>query len=246
MVRKPPQANDTKLKFRKKMKTIKYLSCMVAVLLSLSLSARALPLQKGLVPGDAKWLVHLDLDNFRDSKLGNALINKVLAGKLDQLKAEFKVDGQLILQKIHSITAFGNYFETGKKANGVLLLSGEEETQKIAEGLLAAQILQNTNGPIKKLQQEPFALYSLGDELFLAPRLGGQVALSKSREQLEAVRAFIAGKHEATQRDPFSGYASAPNSFFFLAVAEGFNENLPIPPQAKILKMAEGARLVLG
>src|SRR5205823_6830979 len=56
------------------------------------------------------------------------------------------------------ITAFGNDFKAGPKANGVLLLNGEEETRKIVEGFLAAQDLQDTKGSIKKLQQDPFVL----------------------------------------------------------------------------------------
>ena len=228
------------------MKTIKYFSCGMAVLLTVTFTGRALPLQKGLVPNDAKWLLHVDLDNLRDSKLGTVIFNEVLAGKLAELKEQFKVDGQLILQKMHSVTAFGTDFQTGAKANGVLLFSAEEETQKIVEGLLAAQMLQGPEGVLKKLQQEPFALYSVTDQIFIAPRLGGYVVVSKSREQIEAVRGSLTGKAKPGAGDPFAGYAVVPNSFFFLAVAEGFNESAVIPPQAKILKMADGARVVLG
>src|SRR5438093_6099957 len=126
---------------------MKYLAYSLAVVLSFIAGARALPLQPGVAPGDAKWLVHLDLDNFRESKLGSTVINEMLAAPLAKLKTEFKVDGELILKKLHSLTAFGTDFEAGSQADGVLLLSGDEETQKIAEGFLAVQILQNTNGP---------------------------------------------------------------------------------------------------
>jgi len=135
----------------------------------------------------------------------------------------------------------------GSKANGVLLFSGEEDVQRIVEGFLAAQILQNTNGPIQKLQQEPFAIYSLHDQIFLAPRVGGQIVVSKSRQQLEEVKEFLAGRAKGANRgEAFPGFAHVPNTFFFLAAAEGFNENPAIPPQAKILKMADAARIVLG
>jgi len=219
----------------------------LAVLLSLTAASRALPLQNALVPNDAKWLVHLDVDNLRESKIGTMVLNDMLAEPLAKLKREMKVDGQLILQKIHSLTAFGDDFQAGPKANGVALLSGDEELQKIVEGLLVAQLLQNTNGPIKKVQQTPYALYSLGDQIFVCPRLAGQVVLSKSRQQIEAIRDLLEAKARSGKGNKaFSGYAQVPNTFFFLAVAEGFNDNAPLPPQAKILKMAEGARIVLG
>src|SRR6266542_3561004 len=152
------------------MKIMKCFACGLAALMACTVTTRALPIEKGLVPNDAKWLVHLDVDNLRESKIGHTVIDEMLAEPLAKLKTEMKVDGQLILQKLHSITAFGNDFETGSKVNGVLLLSGDEELQKIVEALLAAQILQNTNGPIKKLQQDGFALYSIHDQIFVSPR----------------------------------------------------------------------------
>jgi hypothetical protein len=115
------------------------------------------------------------------------------------------------------------------------------------EGFFAVQILQNTNGPIKKLQQDPFPVYSVANQVFVSPRVAGQIVVSKSREQLEGFRNLLAGKDKTARAgNAFSDYAHVPNTFFFLAVAEGFNENAAIPPQAKILKMAEGARIVLG
>lgn len=229
------------------MKNMKYLAYTVAALWACATSALALPLQKEFVPADAKWLVHLDLDNFRESKLGETVLKDKLAEPLARLKAEAKVDVELILQKLHSITAYGMDFETGRKANGVLLLSGSEETRQIVEGFLAGQILQNTNGPIKQLQREPFNLYSVNDEIFVSSGPGGQILVSKSRDQLDEARKTLAGNgKKARGSDPFSGYASVPNTFFLLAVAEGFNENAALPPQAKILQMADGARIVLG
>lgn len=219
---------------------------ILPLLLALATTAPALPLQTGLVPENAKWLVHLDLDNFRDSKLGNLVLKEMLAAHLAQLKAAANVDVELILQKLHSLTAYGTDFQAGPQANGVLLLSGEEETRQILEGFLSAQILQNPDGPIKKQQQDPFVLYSLHNEIFVAPNLAGQVVVSKSRAQVEEAKKLLAAKDKPHSNQAFSGYASVPNSFFFLAVAEGFNENAALPPQAKILKQAEGARIVLG
>ena len=226
---------------------MKRFSYTLAVLLTFTASSRALPLQPGQVPDDAKWLVHLDVDNLRESKVGNVLIKDVLAKPLAKLKSEMKVDGELILKKLHSLTAFGNDFKAGPEANGVLVLSGEAETQKIVEGFLAAQILQNENGPVKKLQQDPFNLYSLHDQIFVSLQSTGQVVLGKSRTEVEKAISMLAGKTKPSNPSKaFSGYANVTNTFFFLAVAEGFNEKAALPPQADILKKATGARIVLG
>jgi hypothetical protein len=226
---------------------MKYFGYSLAVLLAFSATTRALPVQQGIVPDDAKWLVHLDVDSLRESKVGNIVIKDVLAKPLAKLKSEMKIDGQLILQKLHSLTAFGTDFQKGPEANGVLMLNGDEEVQKIVEGFLAAQALQDPNGGIKKLQDEPFVLYSAHNQLFVSPQLAGHVVLSKSRQQIESLRNVLAGKaRTANASKPFSGYATVTNSFFFLAVAEGFNEKTALPPQAQILKKATGARIVLG
>jgi len=64
-------------------------------------------------------------------------------------------------------------------------------------------------------------------------------------QQIEELRNGLSGKAKG-RGEAFSGYAKVPNTFFFLAVAEGFNDNAALPAQAKILKMAEGARIALG
>ena len=102
----------------------------------------------------------------------------MLAEPLAKLKAEAKVDVELILRKLHSITAYGTDFETGRKANGVLLLNGDEEARQILEGFVAAQILQNPDGPIKQLQKDPFNLYSVHGEIFVSSGPAGQVLVS--------------------------------------------------------------------
>src|SRR5260221_1632522 len=214
-----------------KMKAWKFLSSTPVLILARAAPSPALPLQQGLAPNDAKWLVHVDVDALRDSKVGNILIKDKLAAQIAQLKTDMKIDVELILQKLHSITAFGTDFQMGPEANGVLVLSGGEELRTIAEGFLAAQILQNPGGPIKKLQEEPFAIYSAHDQIFISPGLAGHVVASKSRAQLESLRDSLSGKTKTGgANEAFSGYAKVANSFFFLAVAEGFSENTSLPP----------------
>src|SRR6185369_11632247 len=76
---------------------------------------------------------------------------------------------------------------------------------------------------------------------------GKLVVLSKSREAVEKAEAVLSGKSaNLSTGKAFSGFPETPKAFFFLAIAEGFNEDAALPPQAKVLKMTEGARLVLG
>ena len=205
------------------------------------------PLPKARISADAKWLVHLDLDNFRATQVGKYVGKEILADALAELKTGLKIDFLALYQNVHAITAYGTDYQMNEKVNGVLMIHTDAETQKIVEGLLVAQILSNPNGPIRKIQEEPAALYAIDKQLFISPSQGDLLLVGKSQPQIEKAQTVLAGKSKSLNSSKtFSGFAELPNSFFFLGVAEGFNQAAPVPPQAKILQMADGGRLLLG
>jgi hypothetical protein len=228
---------------------MKFALCTLAA--TLAGTALAGPLVKENVDQNAKWLLHIDLDRFRTSKLGQFLINEVLVKKADAAKAQennvlTNLDVVKIIGQLHSLTAYGTGFETGPKFDGVLLLQAEPETRKILEGLAAGLLLKD-DGTLKKTEDQGQVLYSLKDQLFASPRDNGGILFSKSEATIKQAAAVIAGKSKNLARSKaFSDFPPVPDSFIFLAVAEGFQDHLPIPPQAKVLRQADGARVVLG
>ena len=74
------------------------------------------------------------------------------------------------------------------------------------------------------------------------------VVISKSLDQLTAavdvLEDRVPGLDQRT--NGFPGLKQTADSFFFLATAEGFNESAVIPPQARVLQLAETARIALG
>jgi hypothetical protein len=224
---------------------MKYSLYLITWLVSLSATAWAGPLQKKQVSADAKWLVHLDLENLRATEVGK-FIAKNIAG-IAKAQSSVKMDFNAIFQQVSHITAYGDQYEIGPKADGVLLLKMDGEARKIVEGLLAAQMLSDKDESIKKTQDDTSVTYSMKNEIFVAIQSDHLAIVSKSQKRIDNAKAVLSGNAaNLNSASAFSAFPAAPNTFFFLGIAEAFNQNIAMLPQAKILQMADGGRLVLG
>ncbi|HVR37211.1 MAG TPA: hypothetical protein VMS21_15320 [Methylomirabilota bacterium] len=215
--------------------------------LGLATSLFAGPLQTDHVSADAKWLLHVDVDAFRKTQLGAVAQKEIVEKHVQKAGEEAQFDFAKLIGTLHSITAFGTRFEPGDDPTGVALIMTEPDTVKALEGFAAAQLLNQPEGDLQKLSHAAGALYSLKDELFVLPMEGGRLLVGKSRASLDDAHKVLGGGGAAlNSANKFSGYPDVADSFFFLAVAEGFSQNANVPPQARILQMTDGARLVLG
>jgi hypothetical protein len=211
-------------------------------------------LQKSEVDADAKWLLHLDLDQFRSTKVGGYLISQIvekqISKPLNDLKQQFKfeVDPNKILEKIGSITAYGTAYQSPKE-NAVLMIKTDPDLQAALVGVLAGMALAGTNSQMemKQTQMGNVTLYSMKDKIHCAVLPGKLVALSLSRRAIEKAAEVLDKKAASLASSrTFSDFAEVKRSFFFLGVAEGFSANTELPPQAKLLQLADGGRIVLG
>lgn len=209
------------------------------------------PLQKEQVGSDAKWLLHLDLDKFRSSQVGTYFTRQVLEQKLSQPKADLKreFNFDLDVSKISSITAYGTDYGSKPDANGVLVI---KTTLDVGKALDAAIEKFSPNagdgqGGIKKTQQGSTVRYSVNDDVFVTIHPGNLVVVAKSPAPNQKASEVLSGKSaNLASGKAFSGFPDVQKAFFFLGIAEAFNSDVPIPPQANVLKMADGGRLVLG
>lgn len=224
---------------------------LVALLATFAGSVLAEPLAKEHVDQNAKWLLHIDFDQFRASRFGQFLINDVIVKQVEAAKAQgnsflSNMDVVKIITQVHSLTAYGTSFDTGENIDGVLLLQVEPETRKILEGAAAGMLLQG-DGPLTKTNEDGLTLYSLQEQFFASPQEKGVIVFSKSKAKLKTAVALLAGKGKSLAHSKtFTDFPPIKDSFILLAVAEGFQDNLHIPPEAKVLKQADGARIVLG
>ena len=222
---------------------------VVVLALSGVVSAASFPRER--ISADAKWLLHADLEAFRTSQMGGYLQTNFLNEHLRQVSSSLKFDAGALLQKFSSITAYGSGFKKqdpeASLATGVLVLQTDAQGQQIVEGTLAAQLLANTNSPLKKLQTQPYPLYAVGTDLYGAIQPNGVILLGKSRERIEHASQVLAGKLPSLKDGKqFTDFPATSDSFLFVGIAADFNELADIPPEAKVLQMAEGIRISLG
>jgi len=209
------------------------------------------PLAREQVDGASKWLLHLDLENLRATKIGEFLGKQVLDKKLSKpaadLKSQFGFD--LDWRRISSITAYGTDFQGPNEPRGVLLIQTDLEVRKALDGLIEKLAAAGAGDqcPVKKLQGDPQATYAIHSQVFFGFEAGKPIIVSKSREFLDHARAVLSGERPSLKTSQsFSSFPAFTNGFFFLAAAQGFSEATQLPPQAKVLQMAEALRLALG
>jgi len=236
---------------------MKYFLPILLVISSLaSAVAGSLPQQQAAA--DAKWLLHVDLAQFRSTKVGDyvtrEILQKYLSKPLADLKKQFQFEiaPDKIMEKISSITAYGTQYNSPADS-AVLLIRADADLEKIFLGTLAGLALAGTNAPARVEQTQIgevtfYAIKQNGQEkVFFALLPGKVVAVGMSRGITEQAAKVLAGRSpNLTESKAFSEFADLKKSFFFLGVAEGFSADNALPPQAKLLQMADGGRVVLG
>jgi hypothetical protein len=205
------------------------------------------PLKKEHVAGDAKWLVHLDVENFLGTQLGEfvgrEILDKQFAKLAQGLKKQVNID--LDWRQIHSITAYGSDLKKSPEADGVLVVRSGLEVADLLDTVIAQAEQAGGKAPLRKVEDAAFPLYSANNEIFGAPGPGDIFLLSKSREHLEKARDVLAGQApNLTTSKSFPNFGPVAAGFLQVTVADALAAKLP--PQAKALKDAEGAQVVAG
>ncbi len=233
---------------------MKRIALILPFFLSLLHPALAGSIPKEEVSADAKWLLHLEAAQFRASKVGSYIITELLEKKLSQpveeLKRNLKLDVDLdkILGGINSITIYGTDYQSPAD-HAVLLVRTGPEMEKILVGFLAGMVLAGTNAPVQvtQTQEGSVTFYAVQNTAYCAVLPGKVIAIGRSREVTEKAGKVLAGKAPAlTSGAAFGGFGELKEAFFFLGVAEGFNGGNGLPPQAKLLQVADAGRVVLG
>ena len=181
-----------------------------AVILAAAVTVHGDGLRKQNIAPDAKWLIHIDCDKLRQTEIGTYLIKKWVEPKVAEAAGEHQAGVSNILQRVSSLTAYGTDFATGRDSSGVLLINSDADTQKALEGLLVAQILADTNGPVKKLPNDTDALYSIANQILVSPQKGGSIVISKSETQIELAQQRLAGKAPTATAASFQPISSRP------------------------------------
>ena len=233
---------------------MKPLATLLALSLALGGAAVAGPVQREQIPADTQWLIHLDADDFRGTQAGAFVLNEVLKKKLAQplaamrQKFKFEIDPNDVLDKIKSVTLYGADFQNPQES-AVALIKTDPQLQTILIGVLAGMSLAGSNGAprMEQTRQGEVTLYNAKDQGFIAVAPGKWVVAGKSKTATQKAVDTLVGKAPGLKAgNAFSQYRDVARTFFFLGVAEGFSAGTTNLPQARILQMADGGRVVLG
>jgi len=214
-------------------------------------TAIADPLKKEYVAADAKWVVHLDVENLLATQLGGfvgrELIDKQLAKPLRDIKQQFDLD--LDWRQIESVTAYGTDFQEAAKTNGVLIIHSQMDIPDLLDTFidkLAAHVTED-KAPVRKVDDVGFPLYAAKEGVFGASARDGLFLLSRSKARLEKARQVVLGEGASlASSKSFPSLADTANGFLAAAVAEPFHQKMKLPPPAQGLKSAESGQVVAG
>jgi hypothetical protein len=217
----------------------------LAAIAATALFTHADALKQNLVPANSRWILHLDADAFRKTRIGAMIIEDKAESKVRQVKQDSKLNLDFSFNKITAITAFGPM--VGDQKDGVMLVQTTADVRGDLEKLIGFKEL-NGNGepPVSRLSANGMEYYRLGNDLNAVQAGDKTWLLGKNATSLQAAREVVIGKAAALKDAPFLNYPSMTNSFFFLAVADTGSAGNQLPAQAKILQKAEGGRIAIG
>lgn len=207
-------------------------------------SALAEPLNRSQISAEAKWLIHLDVDAFRKTKVGARVLelaNTKYRAQLKEAGLNFNTD----FDKLANITAYGTEFKE-QNPEGVLIVKSRSDLKTDLDALIGLAALSGDESKkIVKSSEGSVETYSVGDDMHGSLVASDTLILGKTKGLLATGRNALAGKAETlAASQTFKDLPAPETGFLFVGLAQGFGAN--VPPQAQILKEAEGGGIVLG
>lgn len=220
---------------------------IIAAIAVTTLASVAGPLKPSQINGDAKWVIHLDVEKLLTTELGSQLGRQILDKQMAKPTRDLDQWGiNFDWRDIRSLTVYGTDFKKTTSGHGVLLVESSfdfvEAIEVVIDRLLAAGVDEK---PIEKIQSEPFAIYSAKGQAFGASFGKDTFLIAKTRADLESARRILDGKALGTASAKKLPKAS-DDSFLLAAVIEGFQAHASLPPQASGLKNAQSGHITAG
>jgi hypothetical protein len=156
------------------------------------------PFDPHMVPADAKWVVHADVDAARDSKSFEAVWDRLLSdgtaqAKFDQLE---QMTGMNIPNDVHDVTLFGK--EAGDEA-GVIVLHGKIDKNKTLQTLQFAKDYAST--PFGNYQVMGWFDTDKNVKMYGAFHDDDHVIIGRTEKNIELALDTIDGKSPAIKPD---------------------------------------------
>lgn len=221
----------------------------LAATLAVTATSFAGPIHKENIAADAKWMLHLDVDNLLQTGIGKYFAESILDKELGKAKRDIQQQFGIEFdwRQIQSITAYGTQFKPKGDPGGVLLIEGfdfAKALDSVIDRLQAA--LAGADQPLKKVAEGQETFYSLRDEVFGLALPGNLFLVSKSKDEVQKARDVVTGTAPSLKASKDAARLPEPAKAGFLVGLINSFDSAPLPPQAKGLKNVEGAQVVMG
>jgi hypothetical protein len=237
---------------------MKKLLCSLSIAaLCLRLSAQATP-NPSHVSADAAWAFHADFKAMRETTLGHEFIKFLRTQQFAATENFLALNTDKFLEAIGSITAYDE-----KDGSGGVLIHGNDDLRKIAEGLLVQETLQKREGFVcTEVKDAPFPTYSvrakhqskdvkLDGELLLAFPPEPVIIIAESQPQIQLLRDVLSERKNSLAKTPDAVLAesmrNAGNAYLYVGTTTLPNEKTDgNSPQSRILRLSKSASLAIG
>lgn len=204
-----------------------------------------------LVPSDVEWLLHLDAESLRQSRVGEALLEQVRASGILHPVPEIPVDPTALLNGLQGLTAYGSLPDPASAEipdDGVVILQGTTELLQVVRGAVAGWQLEKPDMLVTR-QVGDQTVYQLAGQTISGAFIGEtHLVIGKSGEALASYLQMAAGKRPHLKlRERFPSFKAGLGTGFFLGVVvEGMQGFGNLPAQARILQMARAVSIQFG
>lgn len=203
-------------------------------------SLQAAPLPKAQIAGDAKWVIHVDMDQFAPSQTCRLLMNgrngsKSLQSIMTHYQTLLGVDP---LKDISSLTLYGTEI-TGTR--GTALISGALNRQTITRQFSSyPQYAVRNYG---KRQLHTWTDKGTGRPLWACFHTSRQLILASDEDSVLAAAAILDGSRPnlANSKSVALPMQAVRDGTFFTAITKGYAGSNSDPVKALILKQTESA-----
>ncbi len=198
---------------------------------------RASTLQKSIIPEEADWVIHFDMEKFMSTPYGDHLLNTEnilgLRKKNTQFQDKYQID---ILKDINGVTLYG--FGNDEK-NTIVCLKGTFD-QEYLLGLLADEDSH------LEIQHNKFIIHAWNSHEFGAFVDDNFVLIAQNETAIKTALDVIAGKKANVTTSSLMSYINKiPPNVFFAAMAKDISEMAKHESDVFIFQKAESALFTL-
>lgn len=212
---------------------------LVAVLLAVFFSCqlRAATIQKSVIPAEAVWMIHFDLEKFASTRIGEHLLSEEGSTGLKKKNAQFRKKYQIdLLEDINDITVFG----LGADEEQIVACLRGNFNQKLLLGLLEEE------GSHREIPYGKYTIHNWDDDEYGVFADEHLALMGPDEDALKLTLDVIAGKRKNISSSPMNAYLKEiPSDTFFAALIDDISSLAKGASKVFIIKKTESASLSL-